>query len=92
VALALSLLKAHNVPTIVVSHAETVADPGAAASRVAGFLGLPLDIAAMAAVVDSMLYRERNAASGVRYRHLTAELQSPRDAARPPGGDQSPAE
>jgi tetratricopeptide (TPR) repeat protein/arylsulfatase A-like enzyme len=66
VALALSLLKAHNVPTIVVSHAETVADPGAAASRVAGFLGLPLDIAAMAAVVDSMLYRERNAASGVR--------------------------
>ena len=65
ITLALRLLKAHGVPTMVVPHAETLARPEAAAARVVSFLGLPLDVSAMSAVVDSMLYRERKAALDV---------------------------
>jgi hypothetical protein len=57
--LAVNLLQAHGVPTLVVSHAEAVQQPNAVASRIQEFLGRPLDVAAMGAVVDARLYRER---------------------------------
>jgi hypothetical protein len=41
------------------SYADVIEQPERHARRVAGFLGMPLDVAAMAAVVDRMLYRNR---------------------------------
>ncbi len=54
-----ALLDAHAVPHLTLSHRETLADPAAAAARMAEFLGLDLDTAAMAASVDPALWRER---------------------------------
>jgi hypothetical protein len=62
-ALAVNLLGAHGVPTLVVSHAETLQQPELIAARVQDFLGRPLELSAMSRVVDSMLYRERAAAA-----------------------------
>lgn len=57
--LAVNLLQAHGVPTLLVSHAEALQQPELVASRVQDFLGRPLELSAMSRVVDSMLYRER---------------------------------
>jgi hypothetical protein len=58
---ALNRLEAHALPSLVLSHAETMRDPQAAAQRIASFIGIeaPDRIAAMAAAVDAELYRER---------------------------------
>lgn len=48
---------------LLVFHRELVQDPAAVAARVAGFLGLALDLEAMAAVVDPALWRERAASA-----------------------------
>lgn len=50
------------VRTLELDHAAVVADPAAASARLAAFLDRPLDAAAMAAVVDPALHRERDAA------------------------------
>jgi len=42
-----------------VGYRDVIADPRNQALRVTEFLGLPLDVAAMAAVVDPSLYRQR---------------------------------
>ncbi len=42
-----------------VNYHETIADPKATAARVAQFLDLPLEVEAMARVVDPRLYRQR---------------------------------
>lgn len=44
-----------------VQYNDVLSDPAAQAARVAGFLGLPLDVGAMAAAVDPALYRNRAA-------------------------------
>ncbi|MBW7896736.1 MAG: alkaline phosphatase family protein [Opitutaceae bacterium] len=46
-----------NIELLPLGYAATVADPTDAARRIANFLGLPLDEAAMAAVADPALYR-----------------------------------
>ena len=56
---AVALLRAHRVPTLVVPHVEAYRDPALVATRVAEFLGRPLDIGAMTRTVDAELYRER---------------------------------
>jgi hypothetical protein len=43
-----------------VPYREVVVDPRAQAQRMADFLGVPLDIEAMAAVVEPSLYRQRS--------------------------------
>jgi hypothetical protein len=45
--------------TLTVEYAEAVQNPQAAAQRIAAFLGNRLDVAAMAAVADAALYRNR---------------------------------
>jgi hypothetical protein len=45
--------------TLTVGYAEAVQNPQAAAQRIAAFLGNRLDVAAMAAVADAALYRNR---------------------------------
>ena len=49
-----------NVSLRVVNHRQLLAAPAAVAAEVAAFLGLPLAVGAMAAVVDSRLYRQRS--------------------------------
>jgi len=51
-----------NVKTLYVSYNEIMANPAQHATRVREFLGLDLNHAAMAAAVDSGLYRERSGA------------------------------
>ena len=46
-----------------VAHRELLSDPAPVAERINHFLGGDLDLAAMAAVVDPALYRERACAS-----------------------------
>jgi hypothetical protein len=58
---AVGLLRAHKVPTLIVSHAEAYVNPGLVAARVAEFLGRPLDVEAMTGAVDKELHRERSA-------------------------------
>jgi hypothetical protein len=48
-----------NVNLRIVNHRQLQADPASTAAQLAEFLHLPLDIAAMAGVVDSALYRQR---------------------------------
>lgn len=48
-----------NVPMLFVDYARTVADPAATAVRLNAFLGGTLDEGAMAAAVESGLYRQR---------------------------------
>ena len=48
-----------NIRFVEVSHAATIADPSATAATVSSFLGGELDVAAMAAVVDKGLHRNR---------------------------------
>jgi tetratricopeptide (TPR) repeat protein len=48
-----------NVELVTVNHRQIIADPAAAATRIALFVGGGLDVAAMAAVVDPRLYRTR---------------------------------
>jgi tetratricopeptide (TPR) repeat protein len=55
------LLKAHEVPTLVVRYPDVLQQPAVIAQTVADFLGLPLDVAAMGRAVDRELYRERAA-------------------------------
>jgi hypothetical protein len=45
--------------TLTISYSKTVDDPKAAAQRIAAFLGNKMDVAAMAAVADAALYRNR---------------------------------
>jgi hypothetical protein len=45
--------------TLEVAYAEVVARPGEQARRIAAFLGLSLDVAAMVEAVDANLYRNR---------------------------------
>lgn len=47
------------VRALYVQYNDVLGDPAAQAARVAAFLGLPLDVAAMAAAVDPALYRNR---------------------------------
>jgi predicted AlkP superfamily phosphohydrolase/phosphomutase/tetratricopeptide (TPR) repeat protein len=53
------LARQPNCSVLHVPHAAAVADPGGTAARVAAFLGGDLDVAAMAAMVDPALYRQR---------------------------------
>jgi hypothetical protein len=48
-----------DVARLVVEHARLVADPGPSVARVAAFLGVTRDLAAMAGVVDPALHRVR---------------------------------
>ncbi|MCC6355155.1 MAG: alkaline phosphatase family protein [Verrucomicrobiae bacterium] len=50
--------------TLCLGHRETLADPGAAAERIARFLGQNLDVAAMAAAVRPDLHRQRRETEG----------------------------
>lgn len=43
-----------------VEHRATIADPATEAARIAAFLQRPLDVAAMAKMVDTALYRHRD--------------------------------
>jgi len=52
-------LTARGVALLGVDHRECVSGPEQVAERIAGFLDLPLDTAAMAAAVDLRLWRER---------------------------------
>jgi hypothetical protein len=45
--------------TLMLEHGDAVANPREAASRIAEFLGRPLDVDRMAAVADPTLYRNR---------------------------------
>jgi hypothetical protein len=53
------LLQRRSMRALFVQYNDVMSDPVAQAARVAGFLGLPLDVAAMAAAVDPELYRNR---------------------------------
>ena len=64
-AIAIKLLEAHGVPTMVVSYAEALQQPALIAERVQDFLGRPLELSAMSRVVNSMLYRERAATAAI---------------------------
>lgn len=44
------------------SHASAVADPAGTAARVQQFLGIPMNTAAMAAVIDKSLHRQKSTA------------------------------
>ncbi|HKJ25889.1 MAG TPA: sulfotransferase family protein [Myxococcota bacterium] len=56
-----------DVRRIAVSHARLLAEPGPSVARIAAFLGVPLDLSAMAAAVDPALHRVRSeGASGRR--------------------------
>ena len=48
-----------NIEVLLVPYKSVVADPRAQAARVAEFLGMKLDLDAMAAVVSPSLYRNR---------------------------------
>lgn len=48
-----------NILTLYVDYREAVSDPGGTAERIRAFLGLPLDVQAMAAAVEADLYRNR---------------------------------
>ena len=50
---------ASNISLCVVSHHDLLADPPGVSQTVQQFVGLPLDVAAMAAQVDPSLYRQR---------------------------------
>ncbi len=54
-----TILAAHDVPFLEVSHRATLKDPAATAAAVHAFLGGVLDVAAMASAVDPTLHRER---------------------------------
>lgn len=56
---ALSLLKVHKIPVLVVPYAHATENPASIAERVAEFLGGEYDINAMTAAVDPTLYHER---------------------------------
>jgi len=55
------LLAAHEVPVLTVDYAEALERPAEVASRVAEFLGVELDQAAMRRAIDPALHRERSA-------------------------------
>ena len=48
-----------NISVLFVDHGHVLADPEQQARRVSAFLSHPLDVQAMAAVVDRALYRQR---------------------------------
>ena len=48
-----------NIAVLYVDHGDVMADPHQQARRVSEFLSHPLDVQAMAAVVDRSLYRQR---------------------------------
>jgi Sulfotransferase domain len=48
-----------HIDVLVVRHADAMADPSACAQRVRQFVDQPLDVHAMAAVVDPSLYRNK---------------------------------
>jgi hypothetical protein len=52
--------------TLPVSYTETVQHPHAAAERIEAFLGTKMDVAAMAAVADQALYRNRHEPANTR--------------------------
>jgi predicted AlkP superfamily phosphohydrolase/phosphomutase/thioredoxin-like negative regulator of GroEL len=54
------VLEKRKLPVLRVSHHEAISDPVDLAKRVADFLGLPLDLAAMAAAIDPSLHRQRS--------------------------------
>jgi hypothetical protein len=57
-------LRRRGTPLLEIQHRDAIARPAETARRVAGFLGLELDIAAAAAVVDPSLHRQRSDAEG----------------------------
>jgi hypothetical protein len=56
--------------TCYVDYRETLSEPLVVAERIRGFLGLELDVEAMAAVVDPRLYRQRGLRAGPATRRL----------------------
>jgi hypothetical protein len=50
---------ASNISLCAVSHHDLLGDPTGVSQTVQQFVGLPLDVAAMAAQVDPSLYRQR---------------------------------
>jgi hypothetical protein len=54
------LSRRSDMHALYVRYNDVIADPTGAAGRVADFLGLPLDVAAMATAVDPRLYRNRS--------------------------------
>ncbi len=56
---ALARLDAHQVPWLLIDHAEAIAEPQKTARKVAEFLNRPLNIRAMSETVDTSLHRER---------------------------------
>ncbi len=57
------LARQRNVRVLFLHYAEVMRDPRAKAHEIAAFLNLPLDEAAMAAIPDVKLHRQRKAAS-----------------------------
>ena len=53
------ILERRKLPVLRVTHADCLRNSAEVATRVKNFLNLPLDSAAMAAVVDKSLYRQR---------------------------------
>lgn len=60
---AMNLLKYFRIPILTVNYAEAITSNGAIPKQLNDFLGLDLDTAKMAAVVDPKLYRERSGQS-----------------------------
>lgn len=58
---AISLLTLHKNPVLRLSYAEVIADPIRSANQLNEFLGVDLDVSAMAAAVDPKLHREKTA-------------------------------
>jgi hypothetical protein len=51
--------ESHNVDLLYVEHNDVINNPEKEAKRVAGFLGVEMDVAKMASAVDKKLYRAK---------------------------------
>lgn len=59
------LARQPNIKTLFIGHRNAIQDPSGVADRLNAFLGGDLDVAAMASIVDSSLYRQRAVAVAV---------------------------
>jgi LPS sulfotransferase NodH len=65
------VLRVAGAPLLRLEYPQVVADPAAAAARLADFVGADLDAGAMASAVEPRLYRERSARADVTPRATT---------------------
>jgi hypothetical protein len=53
------ILERRRLPVLRIPHRDAIRDPAGTAARVAEFLALPLDRAAMASAIDPRLHRQK---------------------------------